>query len=537
MQGGLPRRATRRLSGAGLALLAGSAAVAFSVPTPAIVPASADAATKPYPGQAPCNKSLQRCINNSKRGTKIRIRTDGPIAEELDIEKSVTLFAAAQADPVIGGDDEERNLGVETGARALKATLRGIEFRNVEIDIDFDTASGHRFVLADSVIDNPLGSTASRGVEVDAEVPATVAIRNNEIATTGYTFDVRVEPATGAAAEAAIVNNRITTSDEPAGVNPNLSSAGIALSMGGAGRGEVDVYSNLVHGVAGCNCGNPAAIGIRGAPADGTVNLVGNTVDDAQYSAYALWVINDNPGSLTVNAFNNIFSNASDAVVRLPAADPNIAIAHDYNDVYDPGDPPSYGGYPAGPHSDAQDPLYVDAAAGDYHLQPASPQKQQGLVCPPGGQSAADLAGNDRVERVPGQGAFVTPGAFGFATAPPSGTLFLGTDQSDNFTGGAGGDVFCGYGADDEVAGGKGDDVAFAGAGADDVRGGENDDYLYGEAGQDMIVGGTGSDYLSGGDDFDTLDSQDGVEGNDILDGGGGVDSCNLDNLDIFMSC
>ena len=326
--------------------------------------------------------------------------------EDLEITKSVTLQPAAGREPVIGDLGAERNLDVDTeGPRALTVTLRGIEFRNVAIDVRLDQGSGHRFVLEDSTVeDDRIGdSSGNTGVNVDGERPGTVAIRRNEIASLGDSLEVRAEPTEGVF-EAEITNNRITTTDAPAGVAPNDSHSGINLDLDGAGRGEIDVYSNLVYGVAGCNCGGASAIDIRGAPIDGTVNLVGNTVDDAQFSSEALDVVDDNPGSLTVRAFNNIFSNASDAVVDFPASDSGLTIVHDFNDVYDPGDPPDYDGYPPGSNSDAQDPLYVDAAAADYHLQATSPQKQQGLVCPPGGQSATDLAGNDRVERVSGPG-------------------------------------------------------------------------------------------------------------------------------------
>jgi Ca2+-binding RTX toxin-like protein len=300
----------------------------------------------------------------------------------------------------------------------------------------------------------------------------------------------------------------------------------------------VDIYSNLVYGVAGCNCGGAAGIEISGDAADGTVNVVGNTSDDAQFASSGLEVNDGDPGSLTVNIFDNIISNASEAVVDLPSiADPGLTITHDFNDAYDPGDPADYGDYPPGPNSDAEDPLFVNAAAADYRLQSGSPQKQQGLVCPPGGQSATDLAGNDRVERVLGQGAFVTPGAFGFASSPPEGSLFLGSELADDLDGGAVSEVFCTYGGDDTVTGGGGGDVVFGGLGGDEVGGDAGDDYIYGEAGQDVIDGGTGSDYLSGGDDFDVIEAHDGIEGNDVLDGGGGVDSCNPDPSDLFTNC
>ena len=77
-----------------------------------------------------------------------------------------------------------------------------------------------------------------------------------------------------------------------------------------------------------------------------------------------------------MNIFDNIISNASQDVVDFPDADPGLTITHDYNDVYDPGDPPDYDDYPPGPYTVAEDPLFVDSAGGDYHLPEGSPQKQ-----------------------------------------------------------------------------------------------------------------------------------------------------------------
>jgi hypothetical protein len=502
------------------------------------VPASA-AKTQRYPGDAPCDAKLQRCIKKSPKGTKIAIARDGAIKEELRIRKSVSLQPAGGFSPVIGSGSEERDLTVDqTGSRKIKVTLRGIEFRNVEINVNLEEGgSGHQFVLEDSILANPLGtSNGVSGVDVSALKPGRIAIMNNELATKGTPIDIEAEPESGELG-VTIANNRVTTSDVPAGVDTNESASGIDVDVGGAGQADVDIYSNLVYGVAGCNCGGAAGVDIGGDAANGTVNVVGNTIDDAQFASSGLEVRDEDPGSLTVNVFDNIISNASQDVVDFPNADPGLTITHDYNDAYDPGDPPDYDGYPPGPHTDEQDPLYVDAAGGDYHLQPGSPQKQQGLVCPPGGQSATDLDGNDRVERVLGQGAFFTPGAFGFASSPPEGSLFLGSDLADDPDGGAAGDVFCTYGGDDTVTGGGGDDVVFGGLGGDEIGGDAGNDYLHGEAGQDVIDGGTGSDYLSGGDDFDVIEAHDGVEGNDVLDGGGGVDSCNPDPSDLFTNC
>jgi Ca2+-binding RTX toxin-like protein len=499
-------------------------------------PAVANAAKQPYPGAAPCNGTLQRCIDNSPERTKILIAKN--VRENLEITNSVSLQPAQGSDPLIGSGSTLREIEVRAqGQRTLKVKLRGLEFRNVEVSFTLDRGSGHRILLAGSTFTNPFGdSNGISAVSAFSTRPSRIRIRNNDIATLGSPIELDADPAEDGV-EMEIANNRLTSADAPAGVDPNDSSSGIEVDVNGTAKAEIDIFSNLIYGVAGCNCGGASGIEISGSAGDGTLNFMGNTVDDAQFSAPGLEVDDDDPGDFTVNLFDNIVSNASDDVVDFPGADPGLEINHDYNDFYDPGDPPDYGGYPPGPHTDQEDPLYVAAASADYRLQPVSPQKQQGIICPPGGQSRTDLAGNDRVERVAGSGAFVTPGAFGFAPGPPTGRFLLGTDQAETLTGGPEDDLICAYGEDDTATGGGGDDAIAGGDGADTITGGNGDDAIYGEAGQDDIDGNAGSDYLSGGDDFDEIESHDGTGGNDTLDGGGGVDACNPDPGDAFTNC
>lgn len=502
------------------------------------------AAALTFPGKAPCNKTLQRCIKKAPRGAVIRIARNRPVRETIVIKRSVTLVAAKGFEPVLGSPGVTRRIEVENpGAKRVEVAIRQLKLRNVEVEASFnDAGSGHSFVFEDSSIMSPFGDTnGTTGVSVYSTRPARIAIRRNEIATKGDPVELGLMSETGLT-EASVIHNTITTSDNPAGVDPNLSAGGIEVNAQGAGEVRANVYGNLIYGVAGCHCGGADAVDIEAEAAAGSINFVGNTVDDAQYSASALEVNGGAPGAdMTVNVFDNLFTNAADAVVDFPTSPPpGLTIVHDYNDVYDPGDPPHYGGYPAGPHSDMQDPLYVDAAGHDYRLQAGSPQRAQGLVCTPGGQTLSDLAGRARVELVDGQGAFLTPGVFGFSSAASNGRLVLGDDDPsdpDDVSGSAGDDVICGYAGDDELSGGRGSDAIFGGDGDDTIRGDRGKDFLYGENGLDVITGGIGPDYMSGGEDSDELNAADGVGGNDILDGGGDIDACHLDPGDTFMGC
>jgi Ca2+-binding RTX toxin-like protein len=91
-----------------------------------------------------------------------------------------------------------------------------------------------------------------------------------------------------------------------------------------------------------------------------------------------------------------------------------------------------------------------------------------------------------------------------------------GTNRSEILVGTPGRDVICARAGDDRIRGAEGDDV---------IRGGWGRDTIFGDAGDDRIDGGPDADELYGRHGADSLISQDGVSGNDLLDGGKGIDS------------
>jgi Tol biopolymer transport system component len=91
-----------------------------------------------------------------------------------------------------------------------------------------------------------------------------------------------------------------------------------------------------------------------------------------------------------------------------------------------------------------------------------------------------------------------------------------GTNGSETLIGTPGPDVLCGRGGNDVIRGGDGDDI---------IRGGAGRDRTLGDAGNDYLVGGPDADELFGGHGADLLRSRDAVIGNDLLDGGRGIDT------------
>ena len=85
----------------------------------------------------------------------------------------------------------------------------------------------------------------------------------------------------------------------------------------------------------------------------------------------------------------------------------------------------------------------------------------------------------------------------------------IGSDGNDRLTG------------DDSLDGGDDDDIIYGGAGTDIMGGGDGDDWLCGGQGQgDWLVGGDGDDRLYGGDGY--ADVLIGGAGADVLNGGAG---------------
>jgi Tol biopolymer transport system component len=115
----------------------------------------------------------------------------------------------------------------------------------------------------------------------------------------------------------------------------------------------------------------------------------------------------------------------------------------------------------------------------------------------------------------------LTPGSGGEAhnsdwgTAPPGGGSTACTLEGDS-----GANTINGTPRDDVICARGGNDTVYGAGGKDVVKGGNGADTLNGQGGGDRVIGEVGSDKLFGGNGDDTLNSRDGVSGNDSLSGG-----------------
>jgi hypothetical protein len=138
---------------------------------------------------------------------------------------------------------------------------------------------------------------------------------------------------------------------------------------------------------------------------------------------------------------------------------------------------------------------------------------------------------------------------------PNAACTITGTNKDDHLVGTPGDDVICGLNGDDLIEGmggndvlrgdngqdvligGDGNDLLLGANGKDDLRGGNGNDNLQGGNGEDTLVGGAGSDALFGENAPDSLNTRDGVPGNDLADGGSAPDTCSTDPGDGRVDC
>lgn len=473
---------------AGAVLALGLAAPA--VTAPAVVRAGSPVMDFTYPGAAPCNGTLQACVNGVPSGATIRIATDDRVdldaSAGLKIRKSLTLRPAPGFDPVIGSADPltPRQIVIEDAAgTAVDVTLRDLRFDAAGIDVSFFSHPGNRFTAIGNTVSHRNEGNNDRAIAVDVRVDDTiVVIERNTLTTTGAPLRfLSMLPAPDDTATARLVGNRISA--------PVRDDAyhGIDLDIRAFGTVTLDVHGNTIRKAMGCNCGGSGALSlyVEGTPT-ATVNLVGNTIDRTQGFSSGIGMILDvvaSGGMTTVNIHNNVISNGSGSPFWFPSLTPRLKVRFGHNAVHQNGEPSRWGGYRPASLPSTLAPGYVNAKTGDYRLTAGSQLRDRGEVCTSGGAVRTDAAGRFRVA-----GANVDIGAYEYG-APPRGTgvVRLGTSGPDTLDGTDGRDILCGFGGADVLSGGAMPDVHAGGPGDDRLRARDG-------AGGDLVMGGNGRD-------------------------------------------
>ncbi len=344
-----------------------------------------------YPNAAaPCNGTLQQCINGVPDGEVILLCPASNIDEDLTILKSLTITSAPGcATPVIGGNATTmRRIDVEDNGqgKTVDVNISQLNLVNTRVAASFGTGSGHSFRLYDNYI-GVLGDDYP--VILYTSVQASFAVDYNRIVVTGSEYGIAFasSPTSTGTNDVLLHGNQITAWTD-------LSLGGIEIVLDGASTNEVRILSNLIYGFTPVVNVGGIIVWPRGATTN-TLTIYNNTIDDVGNHG-----ININPstgtGSTLATVFNNIVSNAAGNWIQLPDSDQQLSAYTDNNTYYLAG-AAGYGSYDPGIEDRNEDPVYTDPANRDYRISPLSPCVDSGLGDESLGAGASDVAGRPRI--------------------------------------------------------------------------------------------------------------------------------------------
>jgi hypothetical protein len=359
------------------------------------MPAAASALT--WPGPAPCNTTLQDCIESAADGDILEVATDGPIAESVEIfAKSLTLRPAAGFTPVFEGMpslDAIEAFGADTPVtvRIEGMTVRGglirvyqggsglfqaiIDSNVIEADaLDFSlTAIGVGtfgaaptgpvgfFIYGNVIRFDFLGGDDVSAIAID-DLPGetTGIILANRVIGGGPSSTyhaIRIRNGGGIATIEASYN-RI----EAAGYN-----GGILIQEDDAGGSmTARVFNNLVTGSLDINGPQPGAIVLRADAGNLDATVLNNTLA-GNATGFAARV--GAGASLTGVLANTIVADSTNRGVRIDAA---AQFSNEHNLVFGNGSDD----FTPGPGTILADPRFV--GGGDFHPLPNSPVRDAG---------------------------------------------------------------------------------------------------------------------------------------------------------------
>ena len=353
-----------------------------------------------WPGHAPCDGTLQACIDAALAGDEVQIATNDSIAEDISFAKSLTLRAAPGYAPVLGSyvaasPTLENDLGyririegltVEGGIGVFQespspltveivrnASDYGIEIFSydtgpVRFDVSDNTLTGMLTPMIDlrtressgTIANNSLAMQSGNGlgISVYAEGPSEVDVIANRISGTDY--DGGISLATDSVG--SLVGFLTTRVVDNLVVGASAENAGISLSQ----TTGTSLFATVVNNTIANNYGGLEATGdaIHGEVANNIVS--GNT-------AFGISIDPATAATLT-NRNNLVFGNGMES-------------------------------FTPGPETIALDPHFV--GNGDYHLQAGSPAIDAGDDSAVPGDLTTDLDGSPRI-----QGSHVNLGAY-----------------------------------------------------------------------------------------------------------------------------
>jgi hypothetical protein len=233
----------------------------------ALAQANVQAGGGSWPGAAPCNTTLQACLDASGENDIINIVTNGPIEENIVLGVSRGLVALPGFKPAFASG---RTLSASSsGASDFEVLLRGLTLNDGHVQLT-RTGSGNARFRVENMILNSTANAANTRIRVDAPTTGAVfvSVTGNTIQAGSNTVDAPAIDirARGAIVSGAVAFNRVETS--------RGSSANGIRSFSEIG-GEVDltVFANEVRGFF-----QPGAMMFSTLTAPTTLRLINNLV-------------------------------------------------------------------------------------------------------------------------------------------------------------------------------------------------------------------------------------------------------------------
>jgi hypothetical protein len=152
----------------------------------AVLPiASATAAT--WPGPAPCNTTLQACINALPAGDVVNVASSGVIDESLNVNKPFALLAAPGFRPVLAAD---RVIGGSIGtAGTWSWTLEGFELTRGFVSVNVTGGSNATVAIRRVRVREALSGAAEISVYNNTTATVSYDLAQNELDYTWNTAD------------------------------------------------------------------------------------------------------------------------------------------------------------------------------------------------------------------------------------------------------------------------------------------------------------------------------------------------------------
>lgn len=393
----------------------GLAAAALAASTPA-------AALVSYPGAAPCDGTLQACIDGVAAGETIEIATATPILESLSIGKNLTVRSAAGIlATLLTEDPGQGTIVLSDAAGAVTVRLEGLRLVRTTVGV-LGFADGSEFTVADCLFIDDGGEDYA----INARLAATLSllVERTRFEWTGPTMLLRTSGLDELDLVDIVVRANSMTSNT-SGPIFGPSASGVSVEALGQAFVAFRFDSNLLVDLAAAD-GSPAGLEIAQALGDVLPTFPAPPVDSEilnntfhglvagpaiEITGASFTPIPFNPGDMFTVVYNNILSGNSGAPFVVSQPLDNVIFRNDYNDLFANGAPPVLGGESLGPMTFDLDPLYVDEAGGDLRLSELSPLIDLGLdlvpLDPPVAVGPIDVTGGPRVT-----GAAVDLGAF-----------------------------------------------------------------------------------------------------------------------------